>query len=55
MVGNVVHNGFNGQPQGFGQNKNQYFFIKNGSVSDKKELTKTQLSQFILNYTERNK
>jgi phosphopantothenoylcysteine decarboxylase/phosphopantothenate--cysteine ligase len=55
MVGNVVHNGFNGQPQGFGQNKNQYFFIKNGSVSDKKELTKTQLSQFILNYTEKNK
>jgi phosphopantothenoylcysteine decarboxylase/phosphopantothenate--cysteine ligase len=55
MVGNVVHNGFNGQPQGFGQNKNQYFFIKNGSVSDKQELTKAQLSQFIYNYTENDK
>ena len=53
MVGNVVHNGFNGQPQGFGQNKNQYFFIKDGKVDQKQEMTKEELSKFIMNFTEK--
>lgn len=55
MVGNKVHNGFKGRPQGFGQNKNQYFFIKNGAVAEEKELSKTELSKFIANFTEKNK
>lgn len=52
MVGNLVHNGFNGKPQGFGQNKNQYFFIKNGKVDKSETMTKNELSKIIKNFTE---
>jgi phosphopantothenoylcysteine decarboxylase/phosphopantothenate--cysteine ligase len=55
MVGNKVHNGFSGKPQGFGQIKNQYFFIMDGNVEEEKELSKAELSKFITNFTEKNK
>jgi phosphopantothenoylcysteine decarboxylase/phosphopantothenate--cysteine ligase len=55
MVGNKVHNGFSGKPLGFGQIKNQYFFIMNGSVEEEKELSKVELSKFITSFTEKNK
>ena len=47
LIGNKVNSGATEAKQGFGQNQNEYFFIKEGVIKEQKVLTKTQLADYI--------
>jgi phosphopantothenoylcysteine decarboxylase/phosphopantothenate--cysteine ligase len=47
LIGNKVNSGATEAKQGFGQNQNEYFFIKEGVITDQRVLSKTQLADFI--------
>ncbi len=55
MVGNIVSNGISSSmPQGFGSDTNEYYMVKEGVVTEKLSLSKNQLADYILNFTEKN-
>ncbi len=47
LIGNKVNSGITSKMQGFGQNENEYFFIKDGEIKDQKILSKKELADYI--------
>lgn len=48
LVGNHVSNGVYSEQKGFGSSRNQYYFVKDGIVSNQLECSKQELANYIL-------
>jgi len=48
LIGNLVNSGATGKLKGFNTDSNQYYIIKEGQITDQKEMTKQELAQFII-------
>lgn len=48
LIGNLVNSGASSSKIGFGQDRNEYFFIKEGNIISKAVLTKSQLADKIV-------
>lgn len=54
LIGNKVQGSMAGHAIGFGEDQNQYYFVRNGEVESENYLTKTELANRIYGFTEEN-